>query len=125
MVFSFQNKHKKTTIKINHFPEMHHMLQNAKFSVFTLQCTNVRENYGNKIVHGISKAKRINVGEAKVGEIFSKINSQALRKSQNVPSCSLNPKFYKYFGHKVYYNQNEKLGMFGVIHVCARDGEIW
>ena len=80
------------------------------------------ENYGNKIVHGINKAKRINVGETEVTKIFGKINPQALKKSQSVASRSLNPKFYKYFGHKIYCDQNEKLGMFGVVHACARDG---
>ena len=35
----------------------------------------------------------------------------------------LNPKCYNadYFGHKVHMDQNEKLKMFGVTHVSARD----
>ena len=28
----------------------------------------------------------------------------------------------KYFGDKIHYNQNEKMEIFGVVHVCARDG---
>ena len=38
-------------------------------------------------------------------------------------SHSFNPKIYNtiYFGHKIYYGQNEKLGMFGIVHVCALD----
>ena len=37
---------------------------------------------------------------------------------------SLNPKRYNadYFGHKVHMDQNEKLKMFEVNHVMARDG---
>ncbi len=27
-----------------------------------------------------------------------------------------------YFGHKLHVDQNEKLVMYGVTHVCARDG---
>ena len=30
-----------------------------------------------------------------------------------------------YFGHKVRVDQNEKLVMYGVTHVCARDGYSW
>ena len=28
----------------------------------------------------------------------------------------------KYFGDKIHYDQNEKLGMLGVANVCAQDG---
>ena len=36
---------------------------------------------------------------------------------------SFNPKFYKavYFGRKLHVDQNEKLVMYGVTHVVARD----
>ena len=70
------------------------------------------------------KAKGINVGETKIGKILGEINPEAQRKRQNVAGRSLNPKVYnaEYFGHKIHYDQNEKLGMFGVVHVCARDG---
>ena len=70
------------------------------------------------------KAKGINVGETKIGKILGEINPEAQIKMQKVAGRSLNPKVYnaEYFGHKVHYDQNEKLGMFGVVHMCARDG---
>lgn len=36
----------------------------------------------------------------------------------------INPVPYSadYFGHKLHVDQNEKLVMYGVTHVCARDG---
>ena len=70
------------------------------------------------------KTKGITVGETKIGKILGEINSEAQRKRQNVAGYSLNPKVYntEYFGNKIHYDQNEKLGMFGVVHVCARDG---
>ena len=45
-------------------------------------------------------------------------------KSIQKPCHSLNPKNYnaKYFGHKIYCDQNKKFGMFVVVHVCALDG---
>ena len=82
------------------------------------------ENYDRKVMHGVMKASGINVGETKTGKILDKINPETQRKTENVADRLLNPKVYnaKYFGHKIYYNQNEKLGMFGVIHVCVQDG---
>ena len=119
MVFSTPNKHKtRTSIKFNLFPEAQHV---TKFSVFTLQCTKVGENCGSKMMHVVMKSKVINVSETKIGKIFGEINPEAQRKRQNVADRSLNPKIYnaKYFGQKIYYNQNEKLGMFRVPHVRA------
>ena len=28
----------------------------------------------------------------------------------------------EYFGYKIHYAQNKKLGMYGAVHVCAKDG---
>ena len=69
------------------------------------------------------KAKRINVGEAKIGKLLSEINPEAQPKRQNVPGRSLNSKVYnaKIFIDKIHYNQNEKLGIFRVVRVCARN----
>ena len=90
----------------------------------TLHCTKVGENYGRQIMYGVMKAKIINVGETKIGTILGDMNPEVQIKRQNVASRSLNPKVYnaKYFGDKLHYDQNEKMGMFGVVHVFARDG---
>ena len=66
----------------------------------------------------------MNVGETKIGKLLSEINSEIQTKKLNVDSCSLNPKVFstKYFGDKIHYDQNEKLGMLGFVHVCAGDG---
>ena len=82
------------------------------------------ENYGRKMMHGVMKAKGINVVETNTGQKLGEINPEAQRKRQNVAGRSLNPKIYnaEYFGHKIHYDQNEKLGMFGIVHVCAQDG---
>ena len=74
------------------------------------------------MMHGVMQAKGINVRETKAGKILCEINPEAQRKRQNLAVRSLNPKVYnvKYFGHN--FITNNKLGMFGVVHVCARDG---
>ena len=70
------------------------------------------------MMHVVMKAK------GKIGKILGEIKSEAQRKRQSIAGHLLNPKTYnaEYFGHKINYDQNEKLGMFGVFHVRARDG---
>ena len=55
---------------------------------------------------------------------MSEINPEAKIKRQNVACCLLIPKIYnaEHFWKNIHYNQNEKLGMFGVVHVWAPDG---
>ena len=81
------------------------------------------ENYGRKIVHGLMMAKRINVGGTNIGNLLSEINPEAQLKKQNAVGRSLNPKVYnaKIFVDKIHYVQNEKLGIFRVVRVCARN----
>ena len=67
--------------------------------------------------------KGIHVGETKIEKILKEFNPNAQKARQYSAGRSLNPKVYKadYFGHKIHYDQNEKLGMYGIVHVCARD----
>ena len=68
--------------------------------------------------------KGIHVGETKIEKFLKEFNPNAQKARQYSAGRSLNPKVYKadYFGHKIHYDQNEKLGMYGIVHVCARDG---
>ena len=54
---------------------------------------------------------------------MSEINPEAQPKRQNVVGRSLNPKVCngKIFVGKIHYDQNEKLGIFRVFHVCAQN----
>ena len=73
---------------------------------------------------GALRSKGIHVGETKVGKILKEINPNAQKARQYSVGRSLNPKVYKadYFGHKIHYDQNKMLGMYGIVHVCTRDG---
>ena len=73
---------------------------------------------------GALRSKGITIGETTVGKTLREVNPVAQKKREVTAGRSLNPKVYRadYFGQKVHYDQNEKLGMFGVVHVCARDG---
>ena len=56
---------------------------------------------GRKMIHGVMKAKGINVSETKFGKTLSEINPEAQSNRRNVAGRSLNPKVYnaKYFGY--------------------------
>ena len=73
---------------------------------------------------GALRSRGICVGETKVGQVLKEIDPSAQKRRKSMAARSLNPKVYNadYFGHKIHYDQNEKLAMFGVVHVCARDG---
>ena len=66
----------------------------------------------------------VSISERKVGNALKKIcpSTQAERCMQ--AGRSFNPKVYKadYFRLKLHVDQNEKLVMYGVTHVVARDG---
>ena len=73
---------------------------------------------------GVLQSKGIKVCEKKVGQSLRRLDPASQRKREETAGRSLNPKCYSadYFGHKVHIDQNEKLVMFGVTHVMARDG---
>ena len=66
----------------------------------------------------------IHADETKLGKILKEFNPNVQKARQYSAGRSHNPKVYKadYFGHKIHYNQNEKLAMYGIVHVGARDG---
>ena len=90
--------------------------------MFLLYNEKVGENYDRKMMHGVMKVKGWNVSETEIGKVLGEINSEAQRRRQSVDSCSLNSKVYstKYIGDKIHYDQDEKLEIFGFVHVCLR-----
>ena len=72
---------------------------------------------------GALQSKGIHVGKRKVGKILEEINPNAQKARQYSAGRSCNPKVCKAdsFGHKIHYDRNEKLGMYGIVHVFARD----
>ena len=84
----------------------------------------VGSTYGRKMMTGVLRSHGVSVCEEKVGQSLSRLDPSSQRKRAKTAGRSLNPKCYSadYFGHKVHIDQNEKLVMFGVTHVMARDG---
>ena len=70
---------------------------------------------------GVLASQGIHVGSLRVGQSLARVqpanHSRRAHRTERLTTYSA-----KYFGHKVHIDQNEKLVLFGVTHVCAIDG---
>ena len=84
----------------------------------------VGHTYGRRTMHGLLRAEGLSVCQRRVGESLQRTNpfQHSLRRA-NVQR-SVNPVPYRadFFGEKLHLDQNEKLVMYGVVHVLAIDG---
>jgi hypothetical protein len=80
--------------------------------------------YGRKTMTGFLRSQGIVTSETRVGSSLQRINVGYHHARRTATARQLNPIPYSadYFGHKVHIDQNEKLVMFGVTHICAVDG---
>lgn len=89
----------------------------------------VGPTYGRKTMTGLLASSGLHVSEARVGESLRQTNPNYQLARTMATARQMNPVPYRadYFGHKLHVDQNEKLVMFGVTHVCAVDtvGRLW
>ena len=73
---------------------------------------------------GLLASQGIRVGEQRVRESLQLAHPGYHHARREATARQTNPIPYSadYFGHKLHVDQNEKLVMFGVTHVCAVDG---
>ena len=73
---------------------------------------------------GVLASQGIRAGPQRVGQSLARVQPANHERRANRTERQTNPIPYsaKYFGHKVHIDQNEKLVLFGVTHVCAIDG---
>ena len=73
---------------------------------------------------GLLAANGIRVCQTRVGESLKRVDPINHSRRQYQLHRRINPTPYRcsYFGEKVHLDQNEKLVLFGVTHVCAVDG---
>ena len=73
---------------------------------------------------GALNAQGFRISEVRVGESLQRVNPGYHHRRQGRTERLTNPVPYRadYFGEKLHIDQNEKLVMFGVTHVCAVDG---
>lgn len=80
--------------------------------------------YGRKTMTGLLASQGLRVSQARVGEALKRTNPLYHYKRSTSTVKLMNPVPYSadYFGQKLHVDQNENLAMYGVTHVCARDG---
>ena len=73
---------------------------------------------------GLLASEGVQVAECLVGKALREVNPgyQQLRRSRANRRFNPIPYHASHFGHKLHIDQNEKLVMYGVTHICARDG---
>ena len=73
---------------------------------------------------GLLASQGMRASEQRVGESLSRVNPTYHHARRTATARQLNPVPYRadYFGHKLHIDQNEKLVMFGLTHICGVDG---
>ena len=84
----------------------------------------VGPTYGRKTMTGLLASQGLHVSESRVGASLRTVNPTYQHARRTATARQMNPIPYRadYFGHKLHIDQNEKLVMFGVTHICAVDG---
>ena len=76
------------------------------------------------MMKGYLESKGMKIGEHRVAESLKAVVPEKYEERKHDMIDRFNPMPYRahYFGHKLHLDQNEKLRMYGVTHVIARDG---
>ena len=88
----------------------------------TLPPIQVGPVYGRKTMTCLLTSQGLKVRQTKVGESLRRTNITRSDALQLPGRWILFPYTADYFGHKVHLDENEKLVMYGVTHVCAKVG---
>lgn len=73
---------------------------------------------------GLLASQGVSVSEQRVGESLQRVHPGYHHARRTSTARQMNPVPYHadYCGHKLHIDQNEKLVMFGVTHICGVDG---
>ena len=73
---------------------------------------------------GLLASKGVVAGEKQIGRSLAMVQPQYHYRRLTKTESEMNSHMYfaEYFGHKLHIDQNEKMVMFGVTHICAIDG---
>ena len=74
--------------------------------------------------HIEASAGQMVASEKRIGHSLARVAPEYHQRRRNDVARLTNPVLYtaNYYGHKLHIDQNEKLVMYGVTHVCAIDG---
>ena len=84
----------------------------------------VGHTYGKRSLHGLLHSEGIHVSQQRLGMSLFRTYPLALSQRRYTVLRSVNPVLYraKFFGEKIHLDQNEKLAVYGIVHVAAVDG---
>ena len=73
---------------------------------------------------GYFQRRGLNIGDKRIGASLAHVSPGYHHQRRNRTEMQTNPVpyFAEYFGHKMHLDQNEKLVMYGVVHVISVDG---
>lgn len=93
-------------------------------TMVALAVQSVGHSYGRKTMHGLIASAGIHVSQQRISDSLGRVAPGPLVNRQQNTHRQLNPIPYRanYYGEKLHMDQNEKLVMFGVVHVMAIDG---
>ena len=95
------------------------------FKYFSLTSLKVGPTYGRKVMKGyLAQKYKGNISQKRVANALKTAapNYYARRQTDTARQTNTIPYRADYFGHKLHVDQNEKLEMYGVVHVAAIDG---
>ena len=84
----------------------------------------VGHSYGRRTLQGLLRSEGLRVSQRRIGSSLRRIFPRAHAQRTNTMAMHMNPFPYRasYFGEKLHFDQNEKMNMYGVVHVLAVDG---
>ena len=81
----------------------------------------VGPTYGRKMMKGLLSSVYVHVSENQVGKSLCRVNPGHQDARRTAIPCQTNPVPYHAdcFGHTLHIDENEKMVMFGVTHMCS------
>ena len=86
--------------------------------------TRVGHSYGRRSLHGLLHSQGIHVSQSRIGASLRRVFPLAHSVRRRTLGRALNPIPYRaeFYGQKIHFDQNDKLVMYGIVHVAAVDG---
>ncbi|KAL5481523.1 hypothetical protein EMCRGX_G021702 [Ephydatia muelleri] len=127
---SYPNDPGLSVRSVKRFCQIHDIHRTARLTedvvkeAVTVGVAMVGPTYGRKTMCGLLASEGLKVSETRVGQALQTVRPDYHHMRVTKTTQSLNPRPYRaeYFGQKLHIDQNEKLVMFGVTHICAIDG---
>lgn len=100
------------------------IFEGTLFNIIYRSVSLLGHSYGRRKLQGFLHSEGINVSQRRIGQALRLLFPIAHYERVMTSLRHINPAPYQasYFGEKLHFDQNEKLNMFGCVHVLAIDG---